>query len=64
METISKYIKEPYVEFVQRATWPSWASLQRSTIVVIVGSLVFALAIFVMDKLITQVLDFIYTLFA
>jgi|TARA_B110000444_G_C18787723_1_gene570806 preprotein translocase subunit SecE len=64
METISKYIKESYVEFVQRATWPSWASLQRSTIVVIVGSLVFALAIFVMDKLITQVLDFIYTLFA
>ena len=64
METISKYIKESYVEFVRRATWPSWASLQRSTIVVIVGSLVFALAIFVMDKLITQVLDFIYTLFA
>jgi preprotein translocase subunit SecE len=49
---------------VQRATWPSWMSLQRSTIVVIVGSLVFALAIFVMDKVITQVLDFIYTLFA
>ncbi|CAI8327152.1 MAG: Protein translocase subunit SecE [Owenweeksia sp. TMED14] len=64
METISKYIKESYIEFVQRATWPSWASLQRSTIVVIVGSLVFALAIFVMDKIITQVLDFIYTLFA
>jgi preprotein translocase subunit SecE len=64
METISKYIKESYVEFVQRATWPSWMSLQRSTIVVIVGSLVFALAIFVMDKVITQILDFIYTLFA
>jgi preprotein translocase subunit SecE len=64
METISKYIKESHVEFVQRATWPSWMSLQRSTIVVIVGSLVFALAIFVMDKVITQILDFIYTLFA
>tara|TARA_Y100000389_G_scaffold148514_1_gene147646 strand:- start:61 stop:306 length:246 start_codon:yes stop_codon:yes gene_type:complete len=64
MDTITKYFKESYVEFVQRATWPSWASLQRSTIVVIVGSLVFALGIFVMDKVITQVLDFIYKLFA
>ena len=64
METITKYLKESYVEFVQRATCPSWVSLQRSTVVVIVGSLAFALAIFVMDKVITQVLDFIYKLFA
>ncbi|NDD80116.1 MAG: preprotein translocase subunit SecE [Flavobacteriia bacterium] len=49
---------------MHRVTWPTWISLQKSTLVVIAGSLVFALAIFAMDKVITQVFDFVYTLFA
>ncbi|MDG1252649.1 MAG: preprotein translocase subunit SecE [Schleiferiaceae bacterium] len=64
MESISQYLKDSYSEFMHRVTWPTWMSLQKSTLVVIAGSLVFALAIFVMDKVITQLFDFVYTLFA
>jgi preprotein translocase subunit SecE len=64
MESIRQYLKDSYSEFMHRVTWPTWISLQKSTLVVIAGSLVFALAIFAMDKVITQVFDFVYTLFA
>ena len=64
METIRQYLKDSYSEFMHRVTWPTWISLQKSTLVVIAGALVFALAIFAMDKVITQVFDFVYTLFA
>ena len=64
METIRQYLKDSYSEFMHRVTWPTWISLQKSTLVVIACSLVFALAIFAMDKVITQVFDFVYTLFA
>ena len=47
MENIRQYLKDSYTEFMHRVTWPTWISLQKSTLVVIAGSLVFALAIFV-----------------
>ena len=58
------YLKASYEEFVLRTTWPSWPALQKSTIVVIIGSIIFAMLVFVMDKGITTVLDVIYRLFA
>ncbi|MFZ9970828.1 MAG: preprotein translocase subunit SecE [Bacteroidia bacterium] len=38
--------------------------MQRSTVVVIVASLVFALVVFSMDKSLSTVLDFVYNLLA
>jgi hypothetical protein len=38
--------------------------LQRSTLVVIVASLVFALIVFAMDKGLSTILDFTYSIFA
>ncbi|MEJ6499203.1 MAG: preprotein translocase subunit SecE [Cryomorphaceae bacterium] len=64
MESVRQYLKESYSEFMHRVTWPTWISLQKSTLVVIAGSLVFALVIYAMDKVITQVVGFVYELLA
>lgn len=60
METIKKYIAESYSELVTKVTWPNWANLQSSTIVVVVASIIFALLVFVMDLISKTGLDLIY----
>ncbi|MEM1320135.1 MAG: preprotein translocase subunit SecE [Bacteroidota bacterium] len=62
MEKISLYIKESYYELTNKVTWPTWANLQSSTILVLVASVIIALIIFVMDAISKTVLDFIYGL--
>ncbi len=56
------YIKESYNELVNKVTWPTWANLQGSTIVVIVASLLLSLIIFLMDSISNGMLSFIYKL--
>ena len=51
MANIINYIEESFSELVHKVTWPTWAQLQSSSIVVLVASLIFALLIFVMDYL-------------
>lgn len=46
---IITYIEESYQELIHKVTWPTWNELQSTSIVVLVASLLFALAIFVMD---------------
>ena len=43
------YIKESYKELVEKVSWPTFAQLQSSTIVVMVASWIFALVVLVMD---------------
>lgn len=62
METIKLYIKESYNELVHKVTWPSWQDLQSSTVLVIIGTLILALILFVMDLFSKGVTDFIYEL--
>ena len=49
MANIIKYIEDSYEELVHKVTWPTWSELQSTSIVVLVASVLFALAIFVMD---------------
>lgn len=35
------YVKESYNELVHKVTWPTFAQLQNSTVVVMVASLIF-----------------------
>jgi preprotein translocase subunit SecE len=44
-----RYVKESYDELMHKVSWPTWAELQNSAIVVSVASLVIALVIFIMD---------------
>ena len=60
MENIKLYIKESYDELMNKVTWRSWPDLLSSTRLVIVGSIIFALVVFVMDIISKQVLDLIY----
>jgi preprotein translocase subunit SecE len=64
MEALRSYLRESWEEFAHHTTWPTWLNLQRSTVVVIVASLVFALLVFAMDKSLSTVLDFVYNLLA
>ena len=54
------YIKDSYRELVEKVTWPSFAQLQSSTIVVMVASLIFAIIVLVMDVSFETVMQGIY----
>ena len=56
------YIKDSYKELVERVTWPSFAQLQSSTIVVMVASLIFAMIVLVMDVSFETVMQGVYKL--
>ncbi|MBE6196927.1 MAG: preprotein translocase subunit SecE [Rikenellaceae bacterium] len=55
-----KYFKESYNELVNKVTWPTFAQLQSSTVVVMVASLVFALVVLAMDLTFENLMAAIY----
>ena len=62
MSKFINYLKESYAELTKKVSWPSWDKLQNSAIVVMVASVIFALVIFAMDKVIEVAMKLIYTL--
>jgi len=62
MEQLKLYIRESYNELLNKVTWPTWANLLSSTRLVIIGSVILALIIFVMDFIAKQAVNFIYSL--
>ena len=54
------YIKDSYKELVEKVSWPSFSSLQSSTLVVMIASLIFALVVLVMDMSFEGVMGAIY----
>ena len=60
---VSGYLQETYNELVHKVSWPSWADLQSSSIVVMVASLIIALVIFAMDFSFQQIFQFLYKIF-
>jgi len=54
------YVKESYNELVHKVTWPTFAQLQNSTVVVMVASLIFAIVILAMDISFENVMEAIY----
>ena len=55
------YIKESYKELVEKVSWPTFAQLQSSTIVVMVASLIFALVVLVIDISFENLMKGIYS---
>ena len=55
------YIKESYKELVEKVSWPTFAQLQSSTIVVMVASLISALVVLVMDISFENLMKGIYS---
>jgi preprotein translocase subunit SecE len=60
---LKTYFTESYNELVHKVTWPTWAELQNSSIVVMIASLIIALIIFAMDISFENIMAFVYSLF-
>jgi preprotein translocase subunit SecE len=63
MAKVVDYIKESYDELLNKVTWPTWAELQNSAIVVSISSLIIALVVFLMDLMFKNGLEKFYNLF-
>jgi preprotein translocase subunit SecE len=57
------YIQESYDELMHKVSWPTWAELQGSAIVVSVASLIIAVIVFAMDEVFRNILLQFYKLF-
>ena len=64
MNKITTYFQESYKELVEKVTWPSWAQLQQSTVIVLVATLVITFVVWLMDIVSQSILHFTYSLFA
>lgn len=62
MNKVATYFAESYKELMEKVTWPSWAQLQQSTIIVLVATLLITLLVGVMDLASSGLLKFIYSL--
>ncbi|MBI1287592.1 MAG: preprotein translocase subunit SecE [Flavobacteriales bacterium] len=49
MANIITYVEESYNELMTKVSWPTWAELQNSTLIVAVASVIIAVMIFLMD---------------
>ena len=62
MEQVKLYLIESYNELVNKVTWPTWANLLSSTKVVLIGSMIIALLVLLMDAVWKQVTEILYNL--
>ena len=60
MSKVTSFIKESYTELLHKVTWPKYADLQNSAILVLVASLIFALVIGAIDYAFDNLMEFIY----
>jgi len=60
---VVNYIKESYDELMHKVSWPTWAELQSSAIVVSIATLIIAIIVFAMDEVFRNILEQFYKLF-
>ncbi|MEO6612781.1 MAG: preprotein translocase subunit SecE [Chitinophagaceae bacterium] len=60
MNKIAHYFKESYKELTEKVSWPSWAQLQQSTMIVLAATLVVTFIVLAMDFVTGNALKFIY----
>ena len=63
MNKVTTYFKESYKELLEKVTWPNWAELQQSTIIVLVATLLITFVVGLMDIASSSVLKLIYSFF-
>jgi preprotein translocase subunit SecE len=59
---IKGYLKESYTELVHKVTWPTWAELQNSAVLVMVATLIIAIIVSAMDFSFGKVMELVYSL--
>ncbi|MCK6638604.1 MAG: preprotein translocase subunit SecE [Bacteroidia bacterium] len=60
MNKLRAYIDEVRDELVNKVTWPTWAELQESAIIVMIATVIFAIVVFAMDFSFNKGMEFIY----
>jgi len=63
MKSVLTYIKDSYTELLENVSWPKWEELTQSLALVLVGTLIFSVIIFLMDNVFSVLLDNLYQLF-
>lgn len=63
MKKIKNYLQEAFRELIYKVTWPTWAELQNSAIIVMVATFIIALMVFIMDFSFRNIMEFIYKMF-
>ena len=59
---MGSYFKESYKELTEKVTWPTWAQLQQSTMIVLAATIVISFIVLGMDYVAGNGLKFIYEL--
>jgi preprotein translocase subunit SecE len=62
MEQIKLYLIESYNELINKVTWPTWPNLLSSTRVVLIGSLLIAVVVLLMDIVAKQFTGLLYNI--
>ncbi|MGB3005765.1 MAG: preprotein translocase subunit SecE [Chitinophagaceae bacterium] len=60
MNKIIHYFKESIKELTEKVSWPTWAQLQQSTMIVLGATLVFTSIVLAMDFVFGNAFKFIY----
>tara|TARA_B110000967_G_scaffold52858_1_gene54154 strand:- start:1848 stop:2075 length:228 start_codon:yes stop_codon:yes gene_type:complete len=63
LKKMKKYIQESFDELTKKVSWPTWAELQSSTILVAISSVIIALIISLMDMGFDSILTEFYKIF-
>jgi len=57
MAGIKEYVSESYQELTNHVTWPTYAEAQKLTVLVLVFSIIFALAVWGVDMLFSTIIE-------
>ena len=63
MDKVKNYINDTVEEMRFKVSWPKFTELQKSSVLVLVGSLVFALVVGAMDFVYDTTLSWFYSQF-
>jgi preprotein translocase subunit SecE len=63
MNKVSNYFRDSYRELMEKVTWPTWAQLQQSTVIVLSATLIIMALVWVMDLGSNELLKIIYSFF-
>ena len=62
MSKFINYLKESYTELTKKVTWPTWEKLQSSALLVMVATVILAVALWAVDWIFQHLMTVIYTL--
>jgi preprotein translocase subunit SecE len=60
MSKVTAYVRDSYRELLEKVTWPTWAQLQQSTMIVLIATIIITAIVWVMDLGIASLLQMIY----